>query len=135
MRTVTIFAVNLEETCYYLLWEKKSITNSFIQKNVQEKAEATAKTASPAEVKGEGVSNGGADPELETLRCQLQDLQLVLHKKDEQMYQMQQQKNIPNGDTADSQSKEVCARSTCNIFIKTMNFLGILTTRPNERAI
>ena len=42
------------------------------------------------------LSNGApADAELETLRCQLQDLQLVLQKKDESLYKLQQQSAGP----------------------------------------
>lgn len=45
----------------------------------------------PGSEAGEGVV--APDPELETLRCQLQDLQLVLQRKDETLYQLHQQQS------------------------------------------
>lgn len=57
---------------------------------------------SPTTPSVEGVV--APDPELETLRCQLQDLQLVLQRKDETLYQLQQQQ----------QSTEQSQRSNVN---------------------
>ncbi|KAF2357176.1 Uso1/p115-like vesicle tethering protein C-terminal [Trinorchestia longiramus] len=89
---------------YYQMQERDKLVQQ-LQQQKQEEADAAATKSAVEDRNTDGVGSDPADPELETLRCQLRDLQLVLHKKDEALYQLQQG-NMTNG-SAEEESKQL----------------------------
>ncbi|KAF2353198.1 Vesicle tethering protein Uso1/P115-like head domain [Trinorchestia longiramus] len=89
---------------YYQMQERDKLVQQ-LQQQKQEEADAAATKSAVEDRNTDGAGSDPADPELETLRCQLRDLQLVLHKKDEALYQLQQG-NMTNG-SAEEDSKQL----------------------------